>query len=57
MLVGVWQDSLIVRVGPDDYEKSLLEPDVTSSPVHGRKRFHSVSMIVAFKPFAEYRIL
>jgi hypothetical protein len=28
MLVGVWKDSLIVRLGPDDYDDALLEPHV-----------------------------
>ena len=26
VLVGVWKDSLIARVGPDQYEDALLEP-------------------------------
>ena len=28
MLVGVWKNSLIVRVGPDGYDRALLEPHV-----------------------------
>jgi TfoX/Sxy family transcriptional regulator of competence genes len=28
MLVGVWKDSLIVRLGPDEGEEALLEPHV-----------------------------
>ncbi len=40
LLVGVWKTSLIVRLGPDGYEKALLEPhvrefDVTGKPMKG----------------------
>lgn len=40
MLVGVWNDSLIVRLGPDEGEKALSEShvapfDVTSRPMKG----------------------
>jgi hypothetical protein len=40
MLVGVWQDSLIVRLGPERGEKALSEPyvkpfDVTGRPMKG----------------------
>lgn len=40
MLVGVWKDSLIVRLGPDNYEDALLEPhvrefDITGKPMKG----------------------
>src|SRR5262245_48813469 len=40
MLVGVWKDSIIVRIGPDAYEDALLEPhvrefDVTGKPMKG----------------------
>ena len=40
MLVGVWKDSLIVRVGPEEYEEALLEPhvrefDITGKPMNG----------------------
>ena len=40
MLVGVWKDSLIVRVGPDSYDDALLEPhvkefDITGKPMKG----------------------
>lgn len=40
MLVGVWKNSLIVRVGPDVYEEALLEPqvkefDITGKPMKG----------------------
>jgi TfoX/Sxy family transcriptional regulator of competence genes len=40
MLVGVWKDSMIVRVGPDSYEDALLEPhvkefDITGKPMKG----------------------
>jgi hypothetical protein len=40
MLVGVWKNSLIARVGPDGYEDGLLEPhvkefDITGKPMKG----------------------
>ena len=40
MLVGVWKNSLIVRVGPDAYDDALLEPhvrefDITGKPMKG----------------------
>lgn len=40
MLVGVWKDSLIARVGPDAYDDALLEPhveefDITGKPMKG----------------------
>ena len=40
MLVGVWKDTLIVRLGPDNYDDALLEPhvrefDITSRPMKG----------------------
>ena len=40
MLVGVWQDSLIVRVGPEAYAAALARPharefDVTGRPMKG----------------------
>lgn len=36
ILVGVREDSLIVRVGPDGYEDVLLEPHVGEFDVTGR---------------------
>jgi TfoX/Sxy family transcriptional regulator of competence genes len=36
MLVGVWKNSLIVRVGPDGYEDSLREPHVKEFDITGR---------------------
>jgi TfoX/Sxy family transcriptional regulator of competence genes len=36
MLVGVWKESLIVRVGPDSYEDALLEPHVKAFDITGR---------------------
>ena len=36
LLVGVWKDSLIVRVGPDAYEEALLEPHVKEFDITGR---------------------
>jgi hypothetical protein len=36
MLVGVWQDCLIARVGPDGYEEALLEPHVREFDITGR---------------------
>src|SRR5215472_11431369 len=40
MLVGVWKDSLIVRLGPDDGDEALKEPhvrefDITGKPMKG----------------------
>src|SRR5438105_15557165 len=40
MLVGVWKDSLIVRLEPDEYEDALKEPhgkefDSTGRPMEG----------------------
>jgi TfoX/Sxy family transcriptional regulator of competence genes len=40
MLVGVWKNSLIVRLGPDSYEDALLEAhvkvfDITGKPMKG----------------------
>lgn len=36
MLVGVWKDSLIVRVGPECYQDALLEPHVREFDITGR---------------------
>jgi hypothetical protein len=36
VLVGVWKDSLIARVGPDGYEDALLEPHVKEFDITGR---------------------
>jgi hypothetical protein len=36
MLVGVWKDSLIVRLGPDEGEEALLEPHVKEFDITGR---------------------
>ena len=40
MLVGVWKDSLIARLGPDEGEAALREPhvrafDITGKPMKG----------------------
>ena len=35
-LVGVWKDSLIVRIGPDAFEEALLEPHVKEFDITGR---------------------
>jgi TfoX-like protein len=40
MLVGVWKNSLIVRVGPDHYDEALLDAhvkefDITGKPMRG----------------------
>lgn len=40
VLVGVWKDELVARVGPDGYEDALLEPhvkefDITGKPMTG----------------------
>src|SRR5271157_653135 len=36
MLVGVWKESLIVRLGPDEGEEALLEPHVKEFDITGR---------------------
>jgi TfoX/Sxy family transcriptional regulator of competence genes len=36
MLVGVWQDSLIARLGPEDGEEALKEPHVREFDITGR---------------------
>src|SRR2546426_6404780 len=36
MLVGVWKDSLIVRLGPEESEGALREPHVKEFDITGR---------------------
>jgi hypothetical protein len=36
LLVGVWKDSLIARVGPEAREDALLEPHVREFDITGR---------------------
>ena len=36
VLVGVWKDSLLARVGLDGYEDALLEPHVREFDITGR---------------------
>ena len=36
LLVGVWKNSLVARVGPDAYEMALLEQHVTEFDITGR---------------------
>lgn len=36
LLVGVWKDSLIARIGPEAYDAALQEPDVREFDVTGR---------------------
>ena len=36
MLVGVWKDSLIVRLGEEQGEKALLEPHVKPFDITGK---------------------
>jgi hypothetical protein len=36
MLVGVWKDSLIARVGSDEYEHAVLEPHVKRFDITGK---------------------
>jgi TfoX/Sxy family transcriptional regulator of competence genes len=36
MLVGVWKDSLIVRLGPEQGDEALLEPHVKPFDITGR---------------------
>ena len=36
LLVGVWKDSLIVRLGPDEGDEALREPHVKEFDITGR---------------------
>ena len=36
MLVGVWKDSLILRLGPEEGEQALQEPHVSEFNITGR---------------------
>ena len=36
MLVGVWKDALIVRLGPDEGDEALWEPHVKEFDITGR---------------------
>jgi TfoX/Sxy family transcriptional regulator of competence genes len=36
LLVGVWKDSLIVRLGPEEGEEALKEPHVKAFDITGR---------------------
>src|SRR2546423_2177725 len=36
MLVGVWKDSLIARLGPDEGDEALKEPHVKAFNITGR---------------------
>ncbi len=36
LLVGVWKDSLCVRLGPEQTEEALLEPHVKEFDITGR---------------------
>ena len=36
LLVGVWKDSLIVRLGPEGGDDALLEPHVSEFNITGR---------------------
>jgi hypothetical protein len=36
MLVGVWKESLIVRLGPEEGEEALKEPHVSEFDITGR---------------------
>ena len=36
LLVGVWKDALIVRLGPDEGEAALREPNVKEFDITGR---------------------
>ena len=36
LLVGVWKESLVVRLGPDEGEEALLEPHVKEFDITGR---------------------
>jgi TfoX/Sxy family transcriptional regulator of competence genes len=36
LLVGIWKDSLVVRLGPDEGEEALKEPHVQEFDITGR---------------------
>lgn len=36
LLVGVWKDSLVVRLGPEEGDKALKEPHVKEFDITGR---------------------
>lgn len=36
MLVGVWKDSLIARLGPDAHDDALMEPHVREFDITGK---------------------
>ena len=36
MLVGVWKDSLVARVGADEYEHAVVEPHVKEFDITGK---------------------
>jgi TfoX/Sxy family transcriptional regulator of competence genes len=36
MLVGIWKNSLIVRLGPDEAEQALQQPHVVEFDITGR---------------------
>jgi|SRR6267142_2685113 len=36
MCVGIWKTSLIIRLGPEQAEKALKEPDVVEFDITGR---------------------
>ena len=36
LLVGVWKDSLIARLGPEEGDEALLEPHVKEFDITGR---------------------
>jgi hypothetical protein len=36
LLVGIWKDSLVVRLGPEDGEVALREPNVRVFDITGR---------------------
>jgi TfoX/Sxy family transcriptional regulator of competence genes len=36
LLVGVWKDSLVVRIGPEEGEEALKEPHVKEFDITGR---------------------
>lgn len=49
LLVGVMNESLVVRVGPDEYEYALLEPhvkvfDFTGKPLKGWVVVHAAGL-------------
>ena len=55
LLVGVWKDSLCVRLGPDQAEEALLEPHVQEFDITGRPMKHSSATVTGLNSMADFR--